>query len=672
MTPACKFVIAATVVAIGCGDSASPPPASTFQADPPAVYVAKVKNILIGEAPTDAEVAQVVANPDSFGQLVATWMAQPQYPQKMQVFFELAFQQTQISAADFVDMIPPTGLDNGSDVPLVVKNATESFARTMVANTAAGQPLTNAFTTKQLMMTPALMQLYAFLDARRVDDAGTITDDFAAAHRQVQITLEASAGPIALSDTLDPTSPSYMHWYVPGLPKIMYGDPACDGQDPISFPPTGLFVEQMMYGQIPAHLAADGTTRCPSRAGRPGDTQLLSTDFTTWQMVTIRAPIGAEPTSPFDDLATLRASSELVLHTPHPGFFSTPAFFANWPTNSSNQMRVTLNQALIVATGTAIDGTDGTTPASTPGLDAAHAAPGTSCFGCHQLLDPTRSILSATYSWFYNPQTDPALTAQPGLFAFQGVIAPMATIDDFANLLATHPLVAQAWTQKLCYYVNSAPCDPNDPELQRIVADFKSSTFDWNKLVAELMTSPIVTNASETKTFDTNGEVIAVARRDHLCAALNNRLGLVDICGLDTTLAKNQTPSTIAQIVEGLPSDGYGRGAPIPVLPTQPTLFYRAGLENICEDVAALVIDGPVASQPGAKQWSSAQPDAAIADFVSIVMALTTSDPRSAPSVAALESHYTSALAAGASANQALTSTFVVACLSPSFIGIGM
>ena len=69
-------------------------------------------------------------------------------------------------------------------------------------------------------------------------------------------------------------------------------------------------------------------------------------------------------------------------------------------------MRVTLNQALIVATGTQIDGTDGTTPSSTPGLDSDHAGAGTACFGCHQLLDPTRSILSTTYSWFYNPQTD--------------------------------------------------------------------------------------------------------------------------------------------------------------------------------------------------------------------------------------------------------------------------
>ena len=49
--------------------------------------------------------------------------------------------------------------------------------------------------------------------------------------------------------------------------------------------------------------------------------------------------------------------------------------------------------------------------------------------------------------------------------AFEGVIKPMSTVDDFAQALATHPQFAQAWAQKLCYYVNSATCDPQDPEL---------------------------------------------------------------------------------------------------------------------------------------------------------------------------------------------------------------
>jgi hypothetical protein len=336
-------------------------------------------------------------------------------------------------------------------------------------------------------------------------------------------------------------------------------------------------------------------------------------------------------------------------------------------------MRVTVNQSLIVATGTAIDGQDTTAPSTTPGLDAAHAAPGTACYGCHKQLDPTRSILSSTYSWFYYPQTDQALVKQPGLFAFQNVIAPMNTIDDFAKLLATHPLVAQAWGQKLCYYVNSAPCNPIDPEFLRILDAFTSSGSSWNTLVREVLASPITTNASKTATWTSNGSVIAVSRRDHLCAALNNRLGFVDICGLDSTVTRTGAASTIVQIVSGMPSDGYGRGATIPVLPNQPTLFYRAGLENVCAAVAALVIDAkPNAGQPGVKQWSSAQPDAAIAEFVSLVMAMPPSDPRAAQATSILSQHHAAAVQAGATPTDALKSTFVAACLSPSFIGIGM
>ena len=130
----------------------------------------------------------------------------------------------------------------------------------------------------------------------------------------------------------------------------------------------------------------------------------------------------------------------------------------------------------------------------------------------------------------------------------------------------------------------------------------------------------------------------------------------------------------VAAIVGGLPSDGYGRGSPIPVLPNQPSLFYRAGLENICEAVAAMVIDAKAnAAQPNVKIWSSASPDAAIADFVSTVMALTPSDPRARrrdeDPDAALQRRQG---AAAPRASDALKSTFVAACLAPSAIGIGM
>ncbi|HET7506416.1 MAG TPA: hypothetical protein VFK02_35595 [Kofleriaceae bacterium] len=672
--------LAVAISAAGCGtDTAgttggggSGSDNQPFVADPPAVYVAKVKNILVGLPPSDDEIAQVTADPGALGGLIDGWMKLPQYDQKMLVFFELAFQQTQITAADFVDIIPPNGLGIGRGIPLLVQNVRESFARTVLALGAEGRPLTDAFTTRRLMMTPALMELYAFLDTRQINDAGRVNDAFATANTGLKIVMETAQGPIPIAQSIDPASPNFMHWFSPDIATLTYGDTTCNGIDPISFTVSALSLHQLLYGEIPNHPGPSGN--CGNRTGSVMSEQVAPTDFTTWKMVAIRAPKTGEARTVFYDLPALRAGSELVLSTPRIGFFSTPAFFANWPTNSSNQMRVTANQALIVATGTAIDGQDATTPSTTPGLDAEHAAPGTACFGCHQLLDPTRSILSATYSWFYYPQADQALMKQPGQFAFQGVVAPMHTIDDFAQQLASHPLVAQAWGQKLCYYVNSAPCNPIDPEFLRVLDAFTGSGMAWNTLVRELLASPITTNTSKTATFTTNGAVIAVSRRDHLCAALNNRLGFVDICQLDATApGRGGALSPIAQIVSGMPSDGYGRGSTAPVLPNEPNLFYRAGLENVCAQVAAMVIDAkPTTAQPGVKQWSSAQPADAIAELVSLVMAMPSSDPRAAQATSILTSHHAAALDAGATPTDALRSTFLAACLSPSFIGIGM
>jgi hypothetical protein len=674
--------LAVGITAAGCGTDTSGGGGggggddAPFAADPPAVYVAKVKNILVGQPPSDDEIAQVTADPNALGGLIDGWMKLPEYQQKMMVFFELAFQQTQINAADFVDIVPPNGLGVGRAIPLLVQNARESFARTVLALTAEGRPLTDAFTTKRLMMTPALMELYAFLDTRQVNDAAQTNDIFARANTGLKIVMETAQGPIPIADTLNPASPNYMHWYSPDVAGLTYADTTCSNLDPISFNVNSQALHALLYGEIPNHpsqpVPPAVPVNCGNRTGSVMSEQVAATDFTAWKMVTIRPPGTGEVRSVFYDLPALRAASELLLSTPRIGFFSTPAFFANWPTNSSNQMRVTVNQSLIVATGTAVDGLDTTAPSTTPGLDGVHAEPGTACFGCHQQLDPTRSILSSTYSWFYYPQTDQALVKQPGLFAFQNVIAPMHTIDDFALLLASHPLVAQAWGQKLCYYVNSAPCNPIDPEFLRVLDVFTKAGSSWDALVHELLASPITTNAQKTATWTTNGSVIAVSRRDHLCAALNNRLGFVDICQLDSTV-QGRAQSAIAQIVSGMPSDGYGRGSTIPVLPNEPTLFYRAGLENVCAGVAALVIDAkPNAAQPGAKVWSSGQAAAAIGEFVSLVMAMPPSDPRAAQALAILTSHNSAALQAGATPTDALKSTFITACLSPSFIGIGM
>jgi hypothetical protein len=662
----------ATAVACSTGNPASPVPldgSASFPTESPAVYVAKVKNILVGLPPTDAEVKSVEADPTQIGTLVDGWMQLPEYDAKMLRFFELAFQQTQVTITDFADQVYPRPADsNATTIPLLVQNASESFARTAQELIAEGRPFTETMTTTSFMMTPALMELYAFLDAYQVNDAGQVSDAFKNAHPSVTLYAEASQGPIAVADSLDPASPNYMHWYDPDVAKLGSYLPAGCAEDPVSYPASAYTLHLMLLGALDLRRDAAGD-QC-AFSGSALAPQLTGTDFTAWKMVTVRPPVGAEAVTSFYDLTTLRSTSELVLKLPRVGFFTTPAFFANWQTNTSNQMRVTMNQALIVATGAQVDGNDTTVPPSTPGLDATHSAPGSPCVACHQLLDPTRSILSATYSWNYHTQTDPTLTAQPGLFAFEGVVTPVTSVGALASTLASHPLLPSAWVEKLCYYANSEACQTNDPEFERLVGVFKSSGYSWSALVRAFFASPIVTYASATQTAVQSGEVVAVSRRDALCAALDDRLGLNDVCALDA-LSKVSNKTTVPLIVSGLPSDGYGRGAVAPVLPNQPTLFYRAGTENICEAVAAMVIDAP-SPAAGVKQWSSGQPTAAITDFVETVMALTPSDERFAAAQTILQSHFAAAMKTGASASNALKSTFVAACMAPSSITIGL
>jgi hypothetical protein len=645
-----------------------------FQADPATVYVAKVKNLLVGLPPTDAEITSVESDPTQIGPLIDTWMQLPEYQQKMLRFFQLAFQQTQVTYTDFADMTYPNQVAiNSTTIPLLMQNTQESFARTMLQLISNGQPLTQAATTTQLMMTTAMKELYSFLDQYEVDDNNDVTDGFKVAHPAQNITVSAASGPIPISESLDPTSPNYMHWYDPDVATT--SSVAGCTADPIVYGPSSSTLHYLMYGSLSGRKdPTQSGVNCPPVEGTAAAPQLQTTDFSDWTMVTLRPPMSGEATTTFYDLPTLRSATTLVLKLPRVGFFSTPAFAANWQTNTSNTMRVTANQSFIVALGSQVDGTDTTTPPGTPGLDTVHANQA-ACYSCHKILDPSRSILAATWSWNYSGQLDPTYSQQPGVFAFRGVISPVNSIGDFGNALATHPYFAAAWVQKLCYYANSAACDPNDPVFEQIVKDFVSSNYSWNGLVKELLASPIITNAVLTATASQNGEIVAVSRRDHWCAALNARLGFTDVCGLTSLYAKGSASTqTIPEIVSGLPSDGYGRGAVAPVLPNQPTLFFRAAVENICEAIAPMVIDVPTAKQTaGVMQWSSAQPSAAIADFVSLLMGLTTPDPRTVPATALLQQHYQSALGqAGTTPTQALESTFIAACMAPTAVSMGM
>jgi hypothetical protein len=634
---------------------------------PPAVYVPKIKNLLVGLPASDDEIAAVKGDPGQLGSLIDGWMARPEYERKMRRFLELTFQQTQIGSADFNNQIFPRFADsNPSTGPRLIQNVEESFARTVLELEKEGRPFTESTTTTRFMMTPALMELYAFIDSWYVDDNGKITDGFAAAHPGVAITAEAAEGPIPIADSLDPSSPRFMHWYDPDVAKNPSVPTAaappgqiCSG-DPLLLPGTGVALHFLLYGVL--DVRPDFVhPKCAQYVGTAAAPQMNASDFSSWRMVTVRPPASGEATTTFYDLPHLRGASELVLNVPRIGFFSTPAFFANWPTNQSNQMRVTANQAMIVATGHAFDVGDTTPSAQTPGLDTTHAQ--ADCIGCHRLLDPTRSILSSTYSWAYHQQADPLLAQQKGMFQFDGVVTGVQSIADFGAVLGSHPDFASAWLQKLCFFATSAACDATDPAFSDVLAAYRGAGSSWSAMVRAFYGSPLAYDSP----------TIAVSRRDHFCTSLDARLGLGDVCGLEPVSASS-TPGALATIAAGLPSDGYGRGSVTPALPTQPNLFHRTATENICEGIAAIVVDAPLSARPaGASSWSSADPHGAIADFVQIVMGIVPSDARAAQAKSILERHYAAALTQpGISPTSALRSTFIAACLAPSSVSVGL
>ena len=648
-------------------------PLYPFEATSPASYTAKVKDLLTGLPPTAAELAAVTGDPKALRGLIDTWMATPQYQTKMIAFFKNAFQQAQVDGTTLLDQLGGRGLGtNGATLQRLLVNIQESFPRTALQLVGAGKPFNTTVTTSQYMVTTALASFLAFLDDRFVDDKAKTTSRWVTANPKLTVTA-ASDLTIPLTDSMDPANANYLKVSTGiAMPNCVNPERSFTGQDA----PYQLY--SMLMGHVDTDKLAPDTTTCRAFNITPA---FADADFSDWHLVTMRAPKATltppEATSAFYDLAKLRAAKELVVNVPRIGFFSTPAFFANWSTNTSNLYRVTMNQTLIVALGHSFDGTNTTFPVSETGLDAEHASPGTACYQCHQTLDPMKQLLAQTFSLFYHEQPDAMKAATTGVFTYQGVSQVESGAGALASSLADHPSFAGAWAQKLCYYAASAGCTETDPEFQRVVTAFQTSHLDWKTLVRELFSSPLVTGATHTATFDDRGVPVSVARRDHFCGALELRLGISDPCGISGLPGLSGAQNGIATLVRGLPSDGYSRGAETPILPTDSSLFFRSGTENICRRLADQMIDvaaAPTATPPRlASKYQSTAPDAAIADFVQTLMGLPDGDPRAADAKQILGEHYTAALATtGIKARDALKSTFVLACTAPSTISVGL
>jgi hypothetical protein len=629
---------------------------------PPPVALGKVKTLLTGLPPTAAELQAVQADPVALRALVDGWMGTPEFRARMLTFFQQAFQQTQTDVADYVDMLGrgPTGSEHGR---LLVRSIEESFARTVLAMVEQGRPFTETVTTDTFMLNPPLMSLLAMLDALPRDENLKLIrkevwplarfPGFKLVRTQNPDPVSGLPRPIPFEETIDPASPNFGVFFDP-TPYPGTDRPACLEPQVIMGPNAFVELGDMLWGRRPGNC---GTTV----------SQFRPEDFEAWRPVRIRPPAAGEERTLFWDLPRFRdpATRELVLATPRIGFFTTLAFFANWPTNTSNASRVTANQALIVGLGRSFDDRDVTVQLSETSVDALHVQPGTVCFGCHQTLDPMRDFFRHSYNVSYFQQLAPELVPATATFTVDGS-APVVGrgIATFARALAAHPRFAPAWTQKMCQFANSEPCQPGDPELQRIAGAFRDSGFDFRVLVRELFSSPLVTFARSTRTAETTGTVISIARRESLCALLSNRLGLPDVCEL--TAPRRTRPGRLSLAI---PGGGYGRGEESPLLPHDPNLFFASATDNLCQLLAGRLVDGPPAT-PG--RWTSAGVPEAVGDFVHTVMGLPPGDPRAEPMRQLLDQHHSDALAAGANPTQALRSTFIVACASPFTLALGL
>jgi hypothetical protein len=591
-----------------------------FEAVAPQSALAKVKRLLTGLSPTAEELARFTDDPSTLPALIDGFMAEPSFEPSLLAFFKTAFQQKELLPSSLTDQLGIRRLlGDPATVARLLDNLEQSFART------------------------ALASLYLLLDERHLDDAIKLQQPGPA------FDVRTEGAPIAFAESIDRTSPNYLHFSAIGATNGCATTTRTSKQD------ADLFL--LLLGATPR------VTGCNPSITAPLFTESDFADFRPFEVATLGA--GAARAA-FYDLPALRGTSELALSTARVGFFTTPAFFANWPTNEDNQLRVTTNQTLIVALGRSFDGTDTTEPPTHDGLSADHAQPGTACYACHRTLDPMRMYFRQSFTYGYHDQRDQRVIEQSASFALAGFTARGQGVEGLGAALARHPRFAKAWVERLCFYANSSACADDDPEVLRIAQAFEAANFDFKTLMRELFASPLVTTLKNTRTFELAEPTVSIARREHFCAALSLRLGLNDACGLG--LGPLSAKQKIAEVVAtSMPNDAYSRGADAPVTLSDTSLFFRGASENLCAIVASDVVDVN-ASSP----FRHTLIEPAITRLVGGVMGLPKGDPRAAEAAQILRGHYDDALAAGSTPTTALRSTFVLACTSPSSVAIGL
>jgi hypothetical protein len=619
----------------------------------------------------------------------------------------------------------------GDDVyAKLVQNLQDSFALTAWQMVQEGtEPFSDVLTTTKFYMTTGLMSLYTQIEMPD-DEPYNFSGGF---NQTPKLAWKLDyVNTIPLTDSLNSSSPNYMIFddEKPASSNTRgFLTPTCQGtgdaasgttQTVVQFGgtssgsnsfqrPTGGYAQlfQRLIGYTPRYPFL-GQPECWEHPSKP---YMTDADVSDWRWVTIVPKQSGDSYIQPYDLPSLEKASSIKLAMPRIGFYTTPAFLALWNTNDSNQHRVTMNQTLLASLGVSFTSDNDLTPLSEVGLASSHTTTSGECYGCHKSLDPMRLFFANQYD--FNDRNDfvanPFTGSQPnprpasplqGAFTFANVnwASPSSgtSMADLGPLLLkvtdgssdALPMFAISVAQQLCFWANSQACSTDDTVFRGVVKDFVSSNYNFPALVKELFSSALMTGAAATSTFpaDSAGNEtvpISISRQTHFCGALSARLGVTDICALGAAIPTSAQNTTLT-IAGSVAQDAFSRGSQTPVTPSYPDMFYRAATEELCENIANQAID--VTGSPfTSSSTSCANGDGLLTKFVEQVMGLNPSDSAHDQALMILETHCATAsktksttgggFGGGTSASGQTTgvrSTFVLACESPTALGIGL
>jgi hypothetical protein len=662
---------------------------------------------------------------------------QPMFEGKMVSFFRNLFQQVGFTPTqDFKNQLLENGGFDfgpfgtsavGDDVYFrLVQNLQDSFALTAWEMVKEGtEPFSDVLTTQRFVMTTGLLSLYTQVEMP--DDEPYNFSGGANTNTKLAWKLDYT-DTITLEQALDKTSPYYMTFddekpATMGSSFLFGGNggfTTCQGvgtgsATTVQFGgtssggfsnPTGGYAQlfQRLIGYTPRYPFVASPT-CWEHPSKP---YMTDSDVSDWRWVTVASKQSSDTYVQPYDLPTLRTLTTIKLAMPRVGFYTTPAFLALWNTNDSNQHRVTMNQTLIASLGASFTPDNQLTPLSEVGLASSHTTTSGECYGCHKSLDPMRMFFGNQYDFNdrndfvsnpFNGSQPNARPASPQQAAFTfgdvnwasstssgtnmaalGPLLLQVTDQDTSDAGGPLPLFALSVAQNLCYWANSNACSTSDPVFRGIVADFVKNNYNFSALVKELFSSALLTGAAATTTYpaDSTGNEtvpVSISRQAHFCAALSNRTEIADVCALQAAVPTS-AQSTTNTIAGSVAADAFSRGSQTPVTPAYPDLFYRAATEELCENIAKLVVD--VSGSPyTSSSTSCTNGDGLLTKFTEQVMGVNPSDPAHAQAISILETHCAAAAkvktsGGGSAQTNSVRSTFVLACESPTSLGIGL